>query len=507
MRSTLPLALLGTATLFAAALEAQTSSQGGYEVTRSQTVANVPARHVGRKTTDRETRIGNTPETNGNSQTLVMTVGGFVRECPTAEGLVAGNFEYTVTSDAVNTGEGETRRTHDSISLIANLEGHVRDDGIVDYVTIDGDLARQREGSPPDRQHIQRRFQVGAQGQPDTTAMLDAVTATADVSIATVMWMGSTLYTQAQAHWNMLDACVELAFEPPTQTQMLGPNGSAQVRATIRTKEDKTPIANAEYQAGPLQGIGTLTPREGRTEPSSPIVFTYTATANPKDGHGFDAGTRSRAGIAGGKWQIRVAAPFEGTFTQRRLMNVSGADLPEQARAGAERYGIGFAADYEITGHLVWTKEEDSARPSSFGEVGSQFYVPTDGEITVKVSGEGRSAAGNCAHEGSKTFLLRQLPPEALQYLVLELAGDGRYKVWLGMVSYYLQLQVQEKCSVRTGQRLEQTLNINDAGIVLGQQDGTMANDTLAGETAAPVVIGLDRYTGRWEFRKVAPKP
>jgi len=110
MRSTLPLALLGTATLFAAALEAQTSSQGGYEVTRSQTVTNAPARHVGRKTTDRETRVGNTPETDGNSQTLVMTVGGFVRECPTAEGLVAGNFEYTVTSDAVNTDEGETRR-------------------------------------------------------------------------------------------------------------------------------------------------------------------------------------------------------------------------------------------------------------------------------------------------------------------------------------------------------------------------------------------------------------
>jgi len=75
------------------------------------------------------------------------------------------------------------------------------------------------------------------------------------------------------------------------------------------------------------------------------------------------------------------------------------------------------------------------------------------------------------------------------------------------MVSYYLQLQVQAKCSVRTGQRLDQPLTINDAGIVLGQQDGVMANDTVAGETAAPVVIGLDRYTGRWEFRKVAPKP
>jgi hypothetical protein len=508
MRSAATLALLGAAALVVAAADAQTSSQAGYEVTKSQTVASTPARHVGRKTTDRETRVGNTPETDGNSQTLVMTVGGFARECPTAEGVVAGNFEYTVTSDEVNTDEGETRRSHHSVSLIAQLEGQVRDDGRLDSIRVIGDFTKQREGSPPERQHIDQRFRVGAQGQPDMAAMLDAVTATADLSIAVVMWMGSTIYTQAETHWNMRDACIEFVFEPPTETRMFGPNGSAQVRATIRTKENLTPIANVDYRANALAGIGTLTPHEGRTEPNGTIEFTYTATANPKNSHGFDVGSQNRAGFATAEWKIRAAVPFEGTFTQRRLMNISGAGLPEQARAlGADRYGVGFSADDEITGSLRWTPEENSARPSSFGDLGSVFYVPTDGEITVKVGGDGRSIAGNCTHEGSKTFPLRQLPPAALQYLVLELAGDGRYKIWLGMLSYYLQFQVETKCRVRTGQRLEQPFDINDAGIVLGQQEGVVTNETIAGETPAPIVIGYDRYTGRWEFRKVEPRP
>jgi hypothetical protein len=168
MRSVASFLLFGATTLLTVTAAAQaTSSEGGYEVTKSQTVANAPAGYVGRKTTDRETRIGNTPETDGNSSAFVMTVGGFVRECPTAEGLVAGNFEYSLTADDVNTDEGDTRRTRNAVSLVARLEGHVLDDGMVDYVTIDGEFTRRREGEPAEQQHIQRRFNVGAQGQPD----------------------------------------------------------------------------------------------------------------------------------------------------------------------------------------------------------------------------------------------------------------------------------------------------------------------------------------------------
>jgi hypothetical protein len=510
MRSVASLMLFGAATLLSVAAAAQnTTSEAGYEVTRSQTVANAPAGYVGRKTTDRETRVGNAPETDGNSSAFVMTVGGFVRECPSAEGLVAGTFEYSLTADDVNTDEGETRREHNVVSLNAKLEGHVLDDGIVDYITVDADFTRERPGSPREQQHIQRRFNVGAQGQPDFAAMEDAVTATADLSIATVMWMSSTLYTQAQTHWNMLDTCAEFAFEPATRTRALGPNQSADVRVTLRTKDDKAPIGGAEFQAGPLEAIGTLTPRGGRTEPSAPIDFTYTASANPNNRHGFDIAARSRAGIASGKWQILAATPFEGTFTQTRTMNASGANLPADARAlGADRYGVGASANYEITGRLRWTVEEGSTRPSSFGDAGSTFYVPTAGEIKVSVHGNGRSAAGACTHDGDRTFQLAELPREALQYMVLEVGRDGRYKLWLSMVSYYLQFKVQAKCDFTSRARaVKQTLDINDAGIVLAQQEGVVTNDAVVGQTAAPITMGYDRYEGRWEFRKVQPQP
>lgn len=495
--------LLSAATLLPGLAAAQNStSEGGYEVTRSQTVANAPAGYVGRKTTDRETRVGNTPETNGNSSMFVMTIGGFVRECPSAEGLVAGDFEYSLTAEDVDTRAGDTRRTHNGVSLNVRLEGHVRDDGIVDYVTIDGDFNRQREGSPAEQQRIQRRFNVGAQGQPDLAAMQDAVTATADLSIASVMWMGSTLYTQAQTNWNKVNTCAEFAFEPPTRTRTVGPNEAADVRVTLRTKDDKAPIASGEFQANVLAGAGTLTPRSGRTEPNA-MSFTYTASASPKNAHGFDIAARSRAGLASAEWHILAAAPFEGTFTQTRTMNMSGASLPADARAlGAERYGIGVATKYEITGRLRWEIEPGSTRPSSFGESGSTFYVPTSGEITVNVHADGRSAAGVCTRDGEHTFRLAELPREASQYLVLEVAGDGRYKLWLAMVSYYLQFKIDDKCKLRTGQRAEQTIDINDAALVLTQQEGVVTNDAVAGQTAQPIMIGVDRYEGRWEFRK-----
>lgn len=112
---------------------AQSASSGtaGYEVTRTQTVTNAPFGSVGRKTMDRETRVGNTEGTDGNSFGFVMTIGGFVRKCPDAEGIVPGTFEYSLTVDEVKTGDGGTQRTHYAKSITAKLEGHVRNDATI----------------------------------------------------------------------------------------------------------------------------------------------------------------------------------------------------------------------------------------------------------------------------------------------------------------------------------------------------------------------------------------
>jgi len=400
MRSTLGLTLLCASMLFCTAPRAQPSAVG-YEVTKSQTVTNAPAGYVGRKTTDRETRVGNTPDTDGNSLAFVMTLGGFVRTCPTAEGSVAGTYEYTLTSDEVDNDHGETERKHHAVKLVVDLEGHTREDGMLDYIDVRGEFIRELHGMPAERQPVQTRFVVGALGQPDMQALQDAVLATGDISIAVAMWFGSTIFTEAQSAWMQLDRCVEVVFDPPTETRFLGPNRSADVRVMIRTKEEQAPIGEAELSIQAIRAIGTVAPTKGRTDAGAPFTVTYTASSDPQNGHGVDAGARqSHAGPASGLWKIRAAVPYEGTFTQSGKMTATGADLSGPLGANAQRIGMAASADYEIVGRMVWTLEERSTRAGSFGEVTSAFYTPTDGEIRVDVTGEGRSAGGVCKHEG-----------------------------------------------------------------------------------------------------------
>jgi hypothetical protein len=169
---------------------------------------------------------------------------------------------------------------------------------------------------------------------------------------------------------------------------------------------------------------------------------------------------------------------------------------------------MGVSRDEEISGRLVWTPEQSSTRAGSFGDVASAFYTPTAGEIRVRVHAEGRSIAGRCTHDGTKTFPIDALPPDALRYVLLEIAADGRYKLWLGMVSFYLQFEAEEKCEVRLARNTSGTVTINDAAIVLGLQEGVVTGDTISGETAAPIVFAPHRYTGNWEFKKQAePRP
>ncbi len=114
-----PAVLFTTAAAFmAAAALAATTVENGYEVTRSQTMAPVPSGKVGRKTIDRETRVGVTEDTDGNSSSFSMTLGGFMSRCPMPEGsapvrfVVPGDFEFTVVADTVNTDVVPTERKH-----------------------------------------------------------------------------------------------------------------------------------------------------------------------------------------------------------------------------------------------------------------------------------------------------------------------------------------------------------------------------------------------------------
>src|SRR6185436_19428506 len=148
----------------------------GYDVERSQSVENAPAGSVGRKTTDREHRVGNAEDTLGNELTYVLTFGGFARRCPTAEGIVAGNFEYSIVYDATETtDDGEIRREHHARRLGVRLEGHVDDNAKLTYVEMAGNFTVEIGGTgvPPtsERRSVQTRFTPGPRGEPDFPAM------------------------------------------------------------------------------------------------------------------------------------------------------------------------------------------------------------------------------------------------------------------------------------------------------------------------------------------------
>ena len=465
------------------------ANEGGYTITRKQTVTNAPPGSVGRKTTDTETRVGNTKETEGFSRTTVMTVGGFARSCPTAEGIVAGSFEYSLTVDEVKGAGAE--RTHYVRSALATLAGHVGNNAKIEYVDVDAEFTRGVDGTQKDRVHT--RFTPGADGSLDMQAMRSAVNQTGDLAISIVIAMAGPVYTAAQVEWWKPNHCVEFSFDPPTGTRALGPNEAADVRTELRTKDGGARVAGAPFEANPLQAVGTVAPRKGETRVDAPLVLTYTATATPKKGNGFDVAAASRAGVAGGEWRITELMKFAGTFSQTETHSMSPGV-----------YAINVTGRQKVTGRLVWTPEPNSRRAGTFGDVPSQFYVATDGEITAAIENEGSSRAGSCAQEGSKTFAVKDLPPGAHQYLVLEVAADGRYRMMLGMVSSFLQFEAAQKCTGRVpGANRNAKINVNSVGIVIGQQDGRITDEGVAGQTAQPIVFGVLSYTGEWQFKKM----
>jgi hypothetical protein len=501
--------LLSTFVPLTAAL-AQTPATGtpGYNVERSQSVQTAPAGSVGRKTTDREHRVGNADGTRGNEATYVLTFGGFARRCPTSAGIVRGDFEYSITYNGTDAGDGgEIRREHQARRLVVTLEGQVDDNAKLTYVDMTGDFTIERSGTnvtrTSERRPVKTRFTPGAHGEADVPAMRSAVEMTADIAAASVVLAAGMLYRTAELEWSKLNECSELTFDPSTDTQKLGPHESTQVRVGVRAKEDGAPAPWRSQSINAIQGIGEVSPRHVEAADGAPVTITYTASSQPRRGHGLDIVTTSRAGIASGLWRIADLTRYEGTFTQTATGGLRRSDMT----ASDARYGVGSSENAEITGRLVWTPDTTSMRRRLFGDVASTMYVPTDGEITVKVRGEGRSVYGTCSFSAEKTFAVRELPPEVLHFLQLEVAQDGRYKLMLGLFGNSLEFPANVRCVVPSARLDQRTVEDRDASIALGLQQGVLTNDIVAGQTTEPIVFGMFRFEGRWEFKPLERRP
>jgi hypothetical protein len=269
-----------------------------------QTVQNAPRGSIGRKTTDRQHRVGNTEETDGNERTIVLTVGGFVKECARAVGLtegdfavVEGDFVYSLTWDDTNSDEGEVRREHIERRMDARLEGHVLDEGQIDVVKLHGTVTIVHNGSHVEPRvntlPIDAEFKIDSNGFPaglraigDTSWARPPDAGEHDVAatlIAGAAFMSSTNYKIAHEAWMTPNKCVEAKFTPESESVSLSPGESKDVRTQVVTKEGQTPVKAIFRRADelPRSGVGTVAPERFEGEPQTEVTFRYTAPSRP----------------------------------------------------------------------------------------------------------------------------------------------------------------------------------------------------------------------------------
>ena len=469
----------------------------GYDVQRSQTVQQAPAGWVGRKTTDRETRISNSAETQGNHSSFVMTIGGFAKGCPTVDGIVEGNFEYLLTYSEERSVGGAAQRTSVLRHFVGRLKGHVGDDARLREVELEGNFTTARDvpGETPssDQRQVRTTFRPGAGGTPDYEAMRNVAVMASDVAIANVILMGGTLYQTAELNWLKENACVEFKFEPPSDTRTLGANQNVPVRVELRAKESATAAAFKTDHIQRLQE-GSVSPRNVEATSGASASVTYTASAKPKRGHGFEIATLSRAGLGSGKWRIIERARYEGRFTQT-----------DSASMGS---GLGTGTDVQkVTGTLVWMPDDAPKSKPTFGDVPSSFYKVSGGDVTIEMDYVFQGLGGSkCEQHGRNTFALAGLPEALLQYLQLEIAQDGRYRLSLGLpdrVWSVWKMEVEAVCTFPGGQVRRERLSVNQVAVQIGVRQGTLnAEETVAGELSTPIRRGPRTITGNWSFTK-----
>ncbi len=491
--ATFPLALLMTAAFlpFAPAR----AQPAGFSVERPQSqVHPAPPGSVGRKTTDTSRYVGNTEETEGDTIDYSLTFGGFAKECPSAAGFVDGDFEYTIAYNAVTRGaDGVTRTEQNVRRMIASMKGEVDDQAKLVAVELSGTftITHTGDGIVPQNESrsVQRRFVPGPSGEPDFPAMEAAVLMTADIAVASVILQAGWMYRTAELVWMAPNKCAEMTFDPPTDTVAMRPNEEREVKATVTSKGDGSAVRWTTDNVNPLIE-GRVTPTKVPDALAATVPFKYTSSARPRVRHGFSVIARSRAGIASGEW--RIVDQYEGTFTQ-----VDAAETAVSVVSGQ--------TNDTVTGRLVWTYDP-TPRPKSFGaDMPTAFYKATDGELTVEHSQNSRGAGGsNCEGTGRQTYQLNALAESKRQYLLLEIAGDGRYKLTLGLLDYPQDVwNFDVTCNFPGGRSVTQSTPAMLPAVVIGVQQGTLTPERGVVGEMPPQQRGPLRTTGKWEFKLV----
>lgn len=326
----------------------------GYATTKGSVNINIPPDSVGRKSREWRIEEGNTPSTAGNRNGFTLVNGGYAKKCPTSEGIVEGDYEFSLIVHQTTTESGTSRTVYNARRVHAKLKGQVGDDAKLQYVDLDATLGIGRGGTDRptlfsrQRQHVRFVPDHQASGLPSQFSnwsvsewSSELVGATEGDSMTMLMLavtiFSGPIYLDAELQWTTANTCVEITFTPATKTKKFVPSESTPVMTELRTKKERAlvPAKFKEARERPREGNGRVSPREKESQPTIPATFTYQAPANRVKHSGFWVGAVSRAGVAeakDGEWELADAS-YVLEF-QSRIVSSEPTEPVESVAAG-----------------------------------------------------------------------------------------------------------------------------------------------------------------------------
>jgi hypothetical protein len=267
-----------------------------------------------------------------------FTLGNEIKVCPKADGTAEGDGQFSVTVKYTDT-KGNAGTV--IMRADAKYKGEVGDDAMIHGpVTAEIDYSYSATGNFPDtygfiftptpiyvEQHL--KMEVGVMmgmdvpkmgtmsgGDPTQSHYAEAYGA----GMALTFW-GGVYFGIAELRWTHGE-CVEVAFDPPSNTVQPALGTQVKVKTQLKTKAGE--ITKAEF-GNVAASLGSVEPGAGMSDVGTPLTFTYTAPdQKPPSGGtkipGFQVEAKSRAGATDHPaiWEAVLGTGWSGSITCRR---------------------------------------------------------------------------------------------------------------------------------------------------------------------------------------------
>lgn len=416
--------LLVPAVLAQAPAPSPGAGNSGYAVTESGGTQIAPSGWVGRTITNKSQGVGNTPETQGNSYEVLIKYGGKARRCPSAEGIVDGDFEYLLSVTHRTIVDGAPNVVENTQQVTAELKGQVGEDGKLQYVEVDATQLATTNGNTT-RQRMQAQF-VPGRGLDGAIEALssrnihewEARSFNPQLSaiLSTVLFIFSgPIYIEAQTYWGTANNCLELDLTPTSKQKALQPSESIAVDVRFKGKEGQAaPPKGTIVRADAEQNQGRAVLTRAAITPDASGAVTYTAPPRRPAGKGFFVAAVSGAGVASSNWfsagSNNYELQFESTIISRDpidsaqsraagTVQLTGSDKPWRLYPDGKLYHLynGVGALSIQTAPLP---NRDPCSPMISGSGTTQFtVVDTYIDISDRYDRNGMPAGGHARIE------------------------------------------------------------------------------------------------------------